>query len=123
VAPIASVSSARSASNADSAAIGSDAGRMARQIETSSIQVGISRSRALSAPVRPHRAQAPASRSITSWTRTERPAHGCQAYATVASAAVVLPWVLCRWFLQRRRLHSAIGFRSPIDMEQIAAAA
>jgi hypothetical protein len=79
VAPNASVSSARSASNAGSAAIGSDADRMARQIEASSIQVGISRSRAMAAPVRPHRAQAPASRSITSWTRTGCPAHGCHA--------------------------------------------
>ena len=26
-------------------------------------------------------------------------------------------------FYNRRRLHSAIGYRSPIDMEQIAAAA
>jgi len=79
VAPIASVSSARNATSADSAAIGSDDRRMARQIEASSIQVGISRSRATSTPTRPHRAQAPASRSITSWTWTKRPAHGCQA--------------------------------------------
>ena len=30
---------------------------------------------------------------------------------------------LLEGFYNRRRLHSAIGYRSPIDMEQIAAAA
>ena len=76
---IASDSRARSATSADSAATGSGARHVARQTDASSIQVGISRSRATSAPTRPHRAQAPASRSITSWTWTKRPAHGCQA--------------------------------------------
>ena len=76
---IASDSRTRSATSAGSAATGSDARRVERQTEASSIQGGISRSRAVPAPTGLHRAQAPVARSITSRTWTNRPAHGCQA--------------------------------------------
>jgi hypothetical protein len=52
---------------------------VARQTDASSIQVGTSCCRTMSAPTGLHRAQAPVARSITSWTRTSCPAHGCQA--------------------------------------------
>ena len=76
---IASDSRARSATSADSAATGSGARHVARQTDASSIQVGISRCRATSAPTGLHRAQVPVARPITSWIRTSCPAHGCQA--------------------------------------------
>jgi hypothetical protein len=76
---IASDSRARSATSADSAATGAGALHMERQTDASNIQVGISRSRTTSAPIRLQRAQVPGARSITSWARTDRPAHGCQA--------------------------------------------
>jgi hypothetical protein len=107
------VSSARSATSADSAATGSADRRMVRQVEASSIQVGISRCRATSAPTRLHRAQAPASRSSTWWTWTKCPAHGCQAYATTTSAAVPVLWVLCRRVLQPATLALRPGLPHP----------
>jgi hypothetical protein len=76
---IASDSRTRSATSAGSAATGSGARHVARQADASSIQVGISCCRIMSAPTGLHRAQAPVARSITSWTRTSCPAHGCQA--------------------------------------------
>jgi hypothetical protein len=76
---IASDSRTRSATSADSAATGSGARHVARQADASSIQVGISCCRIMSALTGLHRAQAPVARSITSWTRTSCPAHGCQA--------------------------------------------
>ena len=53
---IACDSRARSATSADSAATGSGAHHVARQTDASSIQVGISRSRAVPAPAGLHRA-------------------------------------------------------------------
>ena len=74
---IASDSRARSATSADSAATGAGAPLIERHTDASSIQAGISRSRAASAPARPHRAQLPVALSTTSWARTDRPCHGC----------------------------------------------
>ena len=76
---IACDSRAPSATSADSAATGAGALHMEPQTDASSIQVGISCCRTMSAPTGLHRAQAPVARSITSWTRTSCPAHGCQA--------------------------------------------
>src|SRR3954451_3043253 len=97
---IASASSDRSAARAESAATGSGASRTPRQAAASSIQAGISRIRTASAPARLHRARAPVGLPIASWTRTDCPAHGCQAYATIASSAASVPWVLGRRVLQ-----------------------
>src|SRR3954464_10277570 len=69
----------RSVRSAGRAATGPSDARIDRQIAASSIQTGISWMRSAAASTRPHRADTPVVRSITSRTCTNRPAHGCQA--------------------------------------------
>ena len=69
----------RSAVSPDRAATGSADGYIDRHAAASSIQTGTSWRRITGAPTRLQRAAAPVVLSITSWTQTDRPAHGCQA--------------------------------------------
>ena len=66
------------AASADSAATGCTVARTVRHAMGSSIHIGISGTRLTCASRRAQRAAAPLARSITSWTRTARPAQGCQ---------------------------------------------
>ena len=63
--------------SAAKAATGCAAARVALHATGSSIQTGISCERVTGASASVQRIAVPVARSITSWMRTVRPAHGC----------------------------------------------
>jgi hypothetical protein len=104
-----SESRARSVAKAPSSTTGCGTRRIPPQAARSSIQAGISCERVTRSPTGLQRRTAPEALVITSWTRTTRPAHGCQAYTTSPSPTAVVPWAFCRRVVQRQA--AALGAR------------
>ena len=67
----------RNAASASSAANGCDLARVARQTVSSSIQSGMSWVRTMGSTARLQRASVPVIFSMSWWTCTARPTHGC----------------------------------------------
>jgi hypothetical protein len=114
--PVASANSRRKAESAPTPTRGRDATARGTQASRSNIQAGTSRHRPAS-PARLHRNAVAFPLSLTSWTWTERPLHGCHGYKSVRS---VVLWAFSRRVVQQRTPARVTGELDPAGVAEQA---